>query len=193
MATVIVVDYDPEWPRAYGRLRDHVWPIVSDLALRVEHVGSTSVPGLASKPIIDMSIVVACSSQIAGAIERLGAVGYEHRGDLGIEGREAFKSPPGPIRHHLYLCPEGSLGLDNQLAVRDYLRLNWDMVQAYSNLKVWLAEQFPDDIDEYVAGKSDFIQGILRAQGFSDDRLSKIASANKIKPPSKSQDSSHAE
>lgn len=193
MATVIVVDYDPEWPRAYGTLRDQVWPIVSDLALRIEHVGSTSVPGLASKPIIDMSIVVACSSQIAGAVERLSGIGYEHQGELGIEGREAFKSPSGPIRHHLYLCPEGSLGLDNQLAVRDYLRAHPDMVQAYGDLKERLAMQFPHDMDQYVAGKSDLIQGILRAQGFSDDRLSRIAGANMIRPPSKSQDCFHAE
>jgi GrpB-like predicted nucleotidyltransferase (UPF0157 family) len=87
---VIVVDYDEEWPRRFEELRARIWPAVSDIASRIEHVGSTSVPGLAAKPIIDMTIVVGGRSDVPLAIEHLATLGYRHRGNLGIEDRESF-------------------------------------------------------------------------------------------------------
>ena len=87
---VLVVDYDPAWPDMFEVLRRPVWAGVRDVAVSVEHVGSTAVPGLAAKPIIDMDVVVVSSASIPEAIERLATLGYEHRGNLGIEDREAF-------------------------------------------------------------------------------------------------------
>jgi len=182
MRRVVVVDYDPEWPEIFEALRARVWEAVGDFAAGIDHIGSTSVPGLAAKPIIDMSVVVGSSEYVPLAIERLAGLGYVHRGNLGIEGREAFSNPPGLPAHHLYLCPSGSLGLINPLKLRDYLRVHPEAAAAYGALKKSLASKFPEDIDSYVSGKTDFILKILREIGFSADQLDAIARANG-KPP----------
>jgi GrpB-like predicted nucleotidyltransferase (UPF0157 family) len=179
MRRVVVVDYDPEWPRVFEVLRAGVWEAVRDLADGIEHIGSTSVPSLAAKPIIDMAIIVASADKVAPAIERLAGIGYVHRGNLGIEDREAFHNPPGLPAHHLYLCPSGSLGLINPLKLRDYLRKHPHAAAAYGRLKKSLAAQFPEDIDSYVSGKTDFILEILREVGFSSEQLDSIERANR--------------
>jgi GrpB-like predicted nucleotidyltransferase (UPF0157 family) len=116
MQKIVVVDYDPAWPTVFEDLRARVWTVVNTFAVGIEHIGSTSVPGLASKPIIDMAVVVPSSELFPRAIERLATLGYAHRGDLGVKGREAFQSPAGWPRHHLYTCPTGSLPLLNPIA-----------------------------------------------------------------------------
>src|SRR5882672_10963944 len=135
MKTIVVVDYDPIWPEIFERLRSEIWPVVSDFTLAVEHVGSTSVPGLAAKPVIDVSVVVPTEADIPVSIERLATLGYVHRGNLGVEGREAFANPDGLPTHHLYVCPRDSLGLANQLAVRDHLRTHPETAHEYGELK----------------------------------------------------------
>src|SRR6266540_5229473 len=87
---VVVVEYDPEWPRVFERIRAAVAPALGGVAVAIEHVGSTSVSGLAAKTIIDVDVVVPTVADVAVAIERLATLGYVHRGDLGIPGREAF-------------------------------------------------------------------------------------------------------
>lgn len=179
MRTIVVVDYDPTWPNVFEQLRSHVWPVVGDVAMTIEHVGSTSVPGLAAKPIIDMTVVVPSPREVPLAVARLATLGYEHRGDLGIEGREAFSRPDGLPTHNLYVSPPGTLGLQNQLAVRDYLRAHPDKARAYGELKKHLAQQFPYDIVNYIAGKTDLLLGILREQGLPAERLAAIERANR--------------
>src|SRR6266571_937284 len=146
----LVVDPDPEWPDQFRRLRDKVWPAVSDFALAIEHVGSMSVRGLAAKPVIDLDIVIPSRNETPIAVAQLGQMGYEHLGDLGIEDREAFRAPEGGPAHNLYVCPRYSLALRNHLALRDHLRAHSADVAAYTALKKRLAEQFRGDIDGYV-------------------------------------------
>jgi GrpB-like predicted nucleotidyltransferase (UPF0157 family) len=179
MQRILVVDYDPAWPDTFEDLRARVWAVVNDFALSVEHVGSTSVPGLAAKPIIDMSVVVPSTGDVSMAIGRLATLGYAHRGNLGVEGREAFRAPPGLPPHHLYVCPTGSLGLSNPLAVRDYPRANPAVARGYGSLKKSLAERFQYDMDSYVDGKTDFILGILREVGFSADQIEAVERVNR--------------
>ena len=130
MKTVIVVDYDPRWPAVFERLRASLARALAGLPFEIEHVGSTSVPGLAAKPVIDLNVVVPTANEVAETIERLASLGYRHRGDLGIVGREAFRAPPGLPKHHLYVCVEGVLALRNHLGVRDYLRTHPEAVRA---------------------------------------------------------------
>jgi GrpB-like predicted nucleotidyltransferase (UPF0157 family) len=163
----------------FEELRDRISPALRDVAERVEHVGSTSVPGLAAKPVIDMTVVVPDADAVSSAIGRLAAIGYAHRGDLGIAGREAFTPPPGLPAHNLHVCPSGNLALRNHLAVRDYLRGHPDAARAYGDLKKHLAGEFRNDIDGYVDGKTDFILGILRAQGLGPGDLDAIGEANR--------------
>jgi len=161
---MLVVDYDPGWPRLFEALRASIWGAVADIAIAIEHVGSTSIPGLAARPVVDVDVVVA-ARDVAKGIERLTALGYEHRGDLGIPLREAFRRPPGSVPHHLYLCPANSPALANHLALRDYLRGNADAARAYGELKRRLAVAHAGNIDAYVEGKTDFIVSILRQVG----------------------------
>jgi len=179
MQSIVVVDYDPVWVETFQHLRARVWPVVSDVALTIEHVGSTSIPGLAAKPIIDMTVVVPSEHEVPFAIERLATLGYQHRGNLGIEGREAFSRPEGLPAHNLYVSSPGSLGLQNQLAARDYLRTDPEMAQAYGELKKRLAQEFPHDIVSYIDGKTDLLLTILQRQGLPPDHLAAIERANR--------------
>ena len=117
-----VVDNDPAWPIAFEEIRSRLEPALADVALALEHVGSTAVPGLAAKPVIDVDVVVADATQVPIAIERLAALGYEHQGDLGVVGREAFGPLPGGPYHHLYVVVEGSEPHLDHVQLRDYLR-----------------------------------------------------------------------
>lgn len=183
MATVIVVDHDPGWAAAFERLRDRVWPAVSDVAVAIEHVGSTSVAGLAAKPILDVDVIVP-PDQVSAGIERLERIGYRHRGDLGVAGREAFHPPDhAECRHNLYLCRAGCPSLANHLAIRDHLRANPDAVVEYGALKKRLADEYPDDIDGYIEGKTAFLVGILRKAGFDDTTLDEITDVNRRPAP----------
>ena len=177
--SVVVVDYDPAWPREFEALRRRIWPAVRDVARRIEHVGSTSVPGLAANPILDITIVVATRDEVPPTIDRLATLGYEHRGNLGIDDREAFDHPLDQRRHNLYVCPEGTIGIINQIALRDYMRSNPEAAREYGALKKQLAARFPNDIDSYVLGKTDFVLDILRRAGLPADQLAKIARDNR--------------
>src|SRR5262245_27102911 len=121
-AVVRVVDYDPRWPRIFRQLKDHIWPSVRGLPIAIEHIGSTAVPCMPAKPVIDVDIVIASRSDLPLLIPRLGTLGYEHRGNLGIEDREVFMVPENQPPHHLYVCIQNSLALQNHIALRDYLR-----------------------------------------------------------------------
>jgi GrpB-like predicted nucleotidyltransferase (UPF0157 family) len=177
-ALVQVVEYNLEWPDHFHQLRDRIWPSVRDIAVAIEHVGSTAVAGLAAKPIIDLDIVIPSRSDLALTVARLGRLGYEHRGNLGIEDREAFWTSENQPAHHLYVCPQGSVSLRNHIAFRDHLRGRPHDAATYSRLKKQLAEQCAGEIDRYVEGKTNFILSILAQYGFSVDRLDSIRRAN---------------
>jgi len=178
---ITVVDYDPAWSTQFETLRSIILSAVGDIAVAMEHVGSTSVPGLAAKPIIDIDVVVACAADIPVAVERLAVIGYEHQGNLGVEGREAFTSPPGPPRRNLYVCIQSGTALHNHLMLRDYLRNNSDAAAEYGRLKKQLAARFPRDMDKYIDGKTDFILKALREMGFTDQLLIAISAINRLK------------
>jgi len=177
---IVVVDYDPVWPTLFEGLRSKVLAVAPDVVLAVEHVGSTSVPGLAAKPVIDLDVVVR-DGDIAEGITRLASLGYRHRGDLGIAEREAFEAPVATPAHNLYLCPASSPALANHLAVRDYLRASVEAARAYGELKRRLAAEHAYDIDRYIEGKTSFLVGVLREVGFAADALDAITRVNRAK------------
>ena len=175
---VVVVAWDRQWSAHFELLRDEVWPLIEDVAIGIEHVGSTSVEGLSAKPVIDLDVIVPSAEALDVAIERLAEVGWAHRGELGIVGRHAFSRRSDLPTHNLYVCLEGTLGLRNHLLLRDHLRSHPEDVRTYSALKACLAEAFPDDIEAYVEGKTEFIVGILERYGLSDGDRREIVSAN---------------
>jgi GrpB-like predicted nucleotidyltransferase (UPF0157 family) len=160
---IIIVESDPMWPAEFERLRVRAASAVGDVVVAIEHIGSTAVPGLAAKPVIDLVIVVE-PEDLQTAVERLAAIGYVHQGNLGVAGREAFGVPEGERSHHLYVSPTDSEELRAQLAFRDRLRTNPALAAEYEALKRELAVRFRDDRMGYTDAKTDFVTGASRPQ-----------------------------
>jgi len=163
MRTIIIEPYDPVWPEEFEKIRTYLWPYISDIALDIVHTGSTSVPGLAAKPIIDFNIIAESYGVFSQLAERLRKLGYEHEGDGGIPMRERFKGGlrDGFIQYHMYVCPKDSPEHKKQTLFRDYLRSHDDARDEYAALKQSLAEKYRHDIDAYIAGKHEFIMNIV--------------------------------
>lgn len=157
----VVVDYDETWPVLFEEFAGPVREALADLGAEVEHIGSTAVPGLAAKPIVDIDVVVRSTKDVPAAIERLRALGYVYQGDKGIPGREAFLWPPAAIPHHLYVVAAGSEPLVAHCAFRDHLREHPEVAQEYGALKRRLAEEYRDDRLGYTDAKSEFVLGVL--------------------------------
>jgi GrpB-like predicted nucleotidyltransferase (UPF0157 family) len=162
-ADIVVADYDPAWPTWFETVRDHVWPAVEGLALRVDHVGSTAVPGLAAKPVVDMDIVVAMPDGVRPAIRRLAAIGYRWRGDLGVVGREAFAPPPDADLppHHLYLVVENNKAHLDHWLLRDLLCQDAEARDRYAALKRRNVDVAAGDMDVYIAAKAGLVAELL--------------------------------
>ena len=176
---VEVVGYDATWPAGFALLRERIWPHVAKLAVAIEHVGSTSVVGLAAKPIIDIDIVIPSAEGLPEVISRLAKLGYSHQGDMGVAGREAFSAACNEPPHHLYVCLARGLALENHLTLRDHLRSNPADAAAYSVLKRRLAAEHPYDADAYTEGKTDFVLGVLKRCGFSLEALASFWGTNR--------------
>jgi GrpB-like predicted nucleotidyltransferase (UPF0157 family) len=160
---IVIVEYDRGWPGEFVRLRDRAQAALGDVAIAIEHVGSTAVPGLPAKDVIDLVAVIESDDDLPEAISQLEAIGYEARGSLGVEGREAFWWPEGEERHHLYVSPKTSAELQAQVAFRELLRGDPAVARDYVALKRKLAAQFRDDRNAYTEGKTDFIESALRS------------------------------
>lgn len=163
-----VVEYDASWPTLFDLLSDFVTPALADIAIAIEHVGSTAVPGLAAKPIIYIDVVVSSQNDITMAVQRLESLGYIHEGDLGIAGRDALTPPIGLPPHHLYVCAANNAELRRHILFRDYLKSHPEEAQIYAELKMKLAYLFPDDRDAYTNGNSAFVDQRLRQVGWED-------------------------
>lgn len=162
---VVVVEYDAQWQQDFADIAKEIRTLLHDETLRIEHVGSTSIPGLAAKPIIDMDVVIASMADFESLKQRLEYHGYQHEGDLGIVGREAFcyEGKHHLQMHHLYVCPSDSRELYRHITFRDYMKLHPDDVQRYSQIKQVAATQFPYDIDAYCEMKGPVIEAIYRS------------------------------
>lgn len=176
--SVEVVEWSPEWAEQFSAVAAVLREALAGVpSARVEHVGSTSVPGLAAKPVLDVDVVVE-ATDVPAAIAALESVGYVHRGDLGVAGREAFHAPDSP-RRHVYVCTAGTANVRNHLAVRDVLRTHPDLREAYAAVKRALAADPGMDIDTYVAGKSAVLQQVLEQSGeFTAEELEAIRRLN---------------
>ncbi len=159
---VTVVPYDSKWPQEFQRIVNSLPLVIGSDCERIEHVGSTSVLGLCAKPVIDSDVVLKRKEDMKAVSAKLADAGYIDEGDLGIEGREAFRyeGKPELMSHHLYVCGPDSRELHRHLAFRDYLRKHPDAVREYSDIKKQAASLYPDDIDGYIAYKSAFIEKI---------------------------------
>ncbi len=169
---VVVTPYDANWPLIFADIQQILVGQLQGLFLRIEHVGGTSVPGLAAKPIIDLDVIIEDRTYLDKIIPALELLGYWHRGDLGVAGRESFTgiSVDAPYvddrrrwpRHHLYVVDRNNIHLKNHLVFRDFLRSNPQWAQKYGRLKRKLAALYPRDIDAYMEGKDGLIKEMMK-------------------------------
>lgn len=161
---VVVLPYDEAWKKDFEDIKAELVQVLEGLVLSIEHVGSTSVPGLAAKPVIDIDIVIEDQGCFEKVNTALGSIGYHHEGDLGIQGREAFKydGKDHLRKHHLYVCSKDAAELKRHISFRDYLRAHPEAVEEYGRIKMEGAKLYPYDIDRYIEHKSLFIDGIYR-------------------------------
>lgn len=183
---IVVEKYNENWPIEFEKLKKKFEKALNELDYRIEHVGSTSVPGLAAKPILDIDIIVKNKETMERVIERIESIGYKHQGDWGVPGREVFKYKEGfdvedEMEHHLYACIDGIDSLKNHLNLKKYLSSNPEAVKEYGELKKKLAKKYPEDIDSYVDGKTDLIVSFLAKMGMNEDSLTEISDVNKKK------------
>ena len=175
---VEVVAYDPGWAEDFAAVEAALRSaLVGVPLLAVEHVGSTSVPGLPAKPVIDVDVVVDEPS-VRSAIDALAAVGYRDEGERGVPGRHALGAPDDEPRRHVYVCVDGCLALRNHLLVRDVLRADPELRAEYAAVKCGLAQRELVDMDAYVAGKNAVLHKVLLAGGLSPDDLDTVAASN---------------
>ena len=180
---VIVEEYNPLWAKQFQEVKRELEGYLQGTSyLSIEHVGSTSVPGLAAKPILDIDIVIE-RPQLQDVIDALTTKGgYEYRGDLGIAEREAFRKAGAQPARNLYACIAGSQALRNHLAVRDWCRSDEQALQTYAQKKRELAAQEWASVDAYAEGKNGVLQWLLARAGFPIDDLEEIRARNTLPP-----------
>jgi GrpB-like predicted nucleotidyltransferase (UPF0157 family) len=173
---ITVVEYDPVWAERFASLRAEYAGAMAAAGVPVvaiEHVGSTSVPGLAAKPIIDCDIVVG-EADVAAASGVLISLGFTPLGELGIPLRWAFKEPARLSGTNTYVIVEGCLSLRNHLAVREVLRADAALRDEYAAVKKRVGARAAN-VDEYGQGKGAMVQRLLAAAGLSDAERASIA------------------
>ncbi len=159
-----IVEYRADWPRVFEREAAAILAACRPLIAEVHHIGSTSVPGLAAKPILDVLPVAAGQADAAEAVSRMTALGYRYRGENGIAGRFYFdRVVDGRTVMHVHVFPAGHPEIRRHLAFRDYLRTNPDIAREYERLKRELATRYRDDRRAYTDAKAAFITRVIEA------------------------------
>ena len=161
---IIVTEYDPLWPQKFQAESLLIRGILADNCLAIYHIGSTAVPGLAAKPIIDMMAVVKSLAQVDDAAEDFSQIGYEYLGEFGIAGRRYLRKGGEERTHQIHIFQADDwANIGRHLAFRDYMRSHEKERAEYAKIKTELAQRFPYDIDGYCDGKEHFVREMERA------------------------------
>jgi GrpB-like predicted nucleotidyltransferase (UPF0157 family) len=170
---MLILEYQESWVNDFNNLKSVLRQNISVKDIKIEHIGSTSIKGLAAKPIIDIDIVYEKSESFKEIKESLVILGYYHNGNQGIIGREVFKRNKkednhlilDSIQHHLYVCQINNEELRRHLFFRDYLRENPKEREEYEKIKFEIAEITNQDRKEYAKLKEvmakEFIESII--------------------------------
>ena len=156
-----VDDYDATWPELYERERQALAEAFGSYALAIEHVGSTSVPGLAAKPVIDIAVGTESYPLPDEVIRRVEALGYEHKGEFGIPRRHYFRKNGPPCVVHVHANEIAGDSYRHHVLFRDYLRAHPEAAREYQALTRDLAALFVNDFEAYTDSKTAFVQATL--------------------------------
>ncbi|WP_027963734.1 GrpB family protein [Halalkalibacillus halophilus] len=157
---VEVIPYSKKWPQLFEKEAGKLRALFGKEIVTIHHIGSTSVPGLKAKPVIDMMPIVQDISMVDSFNDEMQQMGYESKGENGIKGRRYFQKGGDQRSHHVHFYQVGSPEIDRHLAFRDYLRAHPEPKQRYGDLKEELAMRFPDDIESYISGKESYAKEI---------------------------------
>ena len=158
MRQVIVLPYQSEWASEYMREADRLREVFGARLKQIHHMGSTSVPGLAAKPIIDILPVVDALEGIEQFDAQMEAIGYEAKGEFGMPGRRYYRKGGDERTHHIHLYATGNREIKRHLVFRNYLRTHPEEAAVYGALKQQLATTYPLDIEAYINGKDAFVK-----------------------------------
>ena len=160
-----VVQYDHSWPVKYELEKDRITAVLKNELVSVHHIGSTSIPGMSAKPIIDLLLEVKDIAKIDGYNNEMIVLGYEPRGELGLPGRRYFsREEPKDVRtHHVHAYQTDNIELERHLAFRDYMIAHPDDAKIYAELKIVLARRFQWDVDGYISGKHLYMEKMEKA------------------------------
>ena len=161
---VVIADYDRRWLDMYAEEKRQILGAIGEWVVAIEHIGSTSVPGLAAKPIIDIMVGVHALDDAQHCIAPLATIGYVYKPELeaDIPERRYFNKGPQSDHRHLHMVEVSSKFWRDQLVFRDYLRSYPEMAAAYADLKRNLAARFQTDREGYTEAKTEFVQSVLR-------------------------------
>jgi GrpB-like predicted nucleotidyltransferase (UPF0157 family) len=164
MRKVEVVPHNPQWRDAFEAEAGHVAAALGENAAAIHHIGSTAIPNIYAKPVIDMLVEVKDITVLDGQSSAMESLGYEVMGEFGIPGRRYFRkeTPEGIRTHQIHAFEAGSAEAKRHLAFRDYMIAHPGEALMYSELKRKLAEEHPLNIDGYIDGKDAFIKEIDR-------------------------------
>ncbi|MGE7907314.1 GrpB family protein [Peribacillus sp. NPDC094092] len=160
MRKVEVVPYKKEWSKLFHDECEKLQDIFGPELIKLYHIGSTAIPAIHAKPVIDMLAVVKDVECVADFNKEMEEIEYDARGENGIPGRRFFCKGGDERTHHIHIFQKGHEEITRHLAFRDYLRAHPEEAQKYSKLKQRLAAECPDDINGYVNGKNDFIKKV---------------------------------
>lgn len=168
---MLIVPYQKKWTHDFRAIEKLLNATLSGFIQSIEHVGSTSVPGLAAKPIIDIDVVFNRPEAFEVIKSKLEAIGYYHNGDQGIPGREVFKRQKtgekqavlDVIQHHLYVCPAGSEELQRHLTFRNFLLKHSAARREYAGLKMAIAAEAGQDRKLYAKLKEEKARAFIHS------------------------------
>ena len=155
-----IAEYDPQWPIEYEKERVRLAEAFGKYALDIQHVGSTSVPGLAAKPIVDIAVAIGEYPLPEQVIKAVCALGYEHMGEYGMPRRHYFRKGK-PRSHHVHAIEPDNEEWLNFVAFRDFLRAHPDVTREYEAMKRQSAAKYEHDRVAYTDSKSPFISETL--------------------------------
>jgi len=158
---VKLVPYTAEWKRFFELEKTSLLAVLSPYVLDIQHAGSTSIPGMLAKPIVDIAIAVADFDEARVCVPLIEGLGYEYRGELGIPRRHYFHKGD-PRTFHIHMLERDSLEWENHLLFRDYLCQHPQAAKEYAELKLRLALKYPRDREAYLDGKAAFIQQVIQ-------------------------------
>jgi GrpB-like predicted nucleotidyltransferase (UPF0157 family) len=169
--SIKVVSYNPSWPKMFEDESHLIKQALGSNCIEIHHIGSTSVPGLSAKPIIDMLPVVNNILTVDQASKAMEESGYEAKGENGILFRRFFIKRNSVNTHHVHVFEKNSPEIERHLNFRDWMKSHSDDRDAYAKLKILLADKFSNDRMSYILGKEDFINNIYRSIGYSGFRV----------------------